>query len=101
MTQEQLYRALAEEYGFKYKTARRIMQVFAKSLIDALLRHDRIEIRGLGSWRVRVHEDFHHYDPSQRATTYVKRVYLVQCKFGKPFRAFLQQHGPATTTSDE
>lgn len=101
MTQEQLYRALAEEYGFKYKTARRIMQVFAKSLIDALLRHDRIEIRGLGSWRVRVHEDFHHYNPSRRTTAHVSRVYLVQCKFGKPFRAFLQHACQPTTTSDE
>lgn len=101
MTQEQLYRALAEEYGFKYKTARRIMQVFAKSLIDALLRHDHIEIRGLGSWCVRSHREFEHYDPSRRATTFVRHVYRVQCKFGKPFRAFLRQRGPATTTSDE
>ena len=101
MTQEQLYRALAEEYGFKYKTARRIMQVFAKSLIDALLRHDRVEIRRLGTWRVRSHREFEHYDPSRRTTTRVRHVYRVQCKFGKPFRAFLQHGGHATTTSDE
>ena len=53
LNKRDLAKILAEELGLKKTLAYRCVDVFFQALADAIIRGDRIEIRGLGSWRVK------------------------------------------------
>lgn len=63
MIQRDIYREIAETQGIMYKTAKVIVDVFFRSITEALLRGDRVEIRGLGTWQLRRREPFLHTNP--------------------------------------
>ena len=82
MIQRDIYREIAETQGIMYKTARTLVQTFFRSIIEALLRGDRVEIRGLGTWQLRRREPFLHTDPRTRIQT-LRTGYKVRYRPGK------------------
>lgn len=82
MIQRDIYREIAETQGIMYKTARTLVQTFFRSIIEALLRGDRVEIRGLGTWQLRRREPFLHTNPRTRKQM-LRTGYKVRYRPGK------------------
>lgn len=82
MIQRDIYREIAETQGIMYKTARLLVQTFFRSIIEALLHGDRVEIRGLGTWQLRRREPFLHTNPRTRKQM-LRTGYKVRYRPGK------------------
>lgn len=82
MIQRDIYREIAETQGIMYKTARLLVQTFFRTIVDALRRGDRVEIRGLGTWQLRRREPFLHTNPRTRIQT-LRTGYKVRYRPGK------------------
>lgn len=82
MIQRDIYREIAETQGIMYKTAKVIVDVFFRSITEALLRGDRVEIRGLGTWQLRRREPFLHTNPRTRKQM-LRTGYKVRYRPGK------------------
>lgn len=82
MIQRDIYREIAETQGLMYKTAKVIVDVFFRSITEALLRGDRVEIRGLGTWQLRRREPFLHTNPRTRKQM-LRTGYKVRYRPGK------------------
>lgn len=82
MIQRDIYREIAETQGIMYKTAKVIVDVFFRSITEALLHGDRVEIRGLGTWQLRRREPFLHTNPKTRKQM-LRTGYKVRYRPGK------------------
>ena len=53
MTKSEMAEKLGEKLNIKKQQAEQVINIFTNSIIEALARGDKVEIRGFGSFRVR------------------------------------------------
>ena len=63
MTKSDLMNRLTEEKGFSLSTAKEIVDIFFDDMTQALIKGDRVEIRGLGSFKVKAYKGYTGRNP--------------------------------------
>jgi integration host factor subunit beta len=86
MTKNQLVQAIAARCGVSRASAERVVAVFFDAMRDALLSGRRIEIRGLGSFKLRHYLGHRGTNPRTRSTIDVRPKVLPAFRMGKEIR---------------
>lgn len=87
MTKSDLAEKLAEKINVNKQQAESIINMFTNSIIDALAKGDKVEIRGFGSFRVRERAAKEGRNPKTGEKVYVPSKKVPFFKTGKDFRA--------------
>jgi integration host factor subunit beta len=91
MTKNQLVSAIAIRSGVSRASAERVVNVFFDAMRDALLQERRIEIRGLGSLKLRHYLGHRGTNPRTRTMIQVGPKVLPVFRMGKEIRDRLNQ----------
>ena len=86
MNKSDLMNRLAEEKGFPLSTAREIVDIFFEDMTQALIKGDRVELRGFGSFKVRAYRGYTGRNPKTGEKIEVKFKRLPFFKVGKELR---------------
>ena len=86
MTKSELIDAVARRQGIPRPTAERVVNVLFDAVSDALLRGDRVEIRGFGSFRARHYDGYTGRNPRTGEPIVVEPKVLPVFKVGKELR---------------
>jgi len=86
MTKSQLIEALAKAEGITLKAAETAVNVTFQSMELALIRSDRLEIRGFGSFKVKYYEGYKGRNPKTGELIEVQFKKLPFFKVGKELR---------------
>jgi len=86
MTKSQLIEALAKAEGITLKAAETAVNVTFHSMEQALIRADRLEIRGFGSFKVKQYDGYKGRNPKTGELIEVKFKKLPFFKVGKELR---------------
>lgn len=83
MNKSELVQALADKINISNEEASKIVDGFFDSMRDALLRGDRIEIRGFGSFKVKQYDGYLGRNPKTGEPVQVKPKKMPFFKAGK------------------
>jgi integration host factor subunit beta len=83
MTKSKLIEALAKAEGITLKAAETAVNVTFQSMEEALVRGDRVEIRGFGSFKVKHYDGYKGRNPKTGEIIEVKPKALPFFKVGK------------------
>ena len=86
MNKSDLMNRLAEEKGFSLSTANEIVNLFFDDMTQTLIKGDRVEIKGLGSFKVKAYKGYTGRNPKTGVKTEVKPKRLPFFKVGKELR---------------
>ncbi|MDR3567896.1 MAG: integration host factor subunit beta [Syntrophobacteraceae bacterium] len=86
MTKSELIEALAKAEGITLKAAEIAVNVTFESMEQALVRSDRLEIRGFGSFKVKDYEGYKGRNPKTGALIEVSSKKLPFFKVGKELK---------------
>lgn len=86
MTKSELVDAVARNQDLPRATAERVVNVLFDSIRDALLRGDRVEVRGFGSFKARHYGGYTGRNPRTGAPIVVDPKVLPVFKVGKELR---------------
>ena len=86
MNKFDLMNRLAEEKGFPLSTARETVDIFFEDMTQALIKGDRVELRGFGSFMVKAYRGYTGRNPKTGVKTPVKSKRLPFFKVGKELR---------------
>ncbi len=86
MNKSDLMNRLAEEKGFSLSTAREIVDIFFDDMTQALIKGDRVEIRGFGTFKMKAYRGYTGRNPRSGEKTEVKSKRLPFFKVGKELR---------------
>jgi integration host factor subunit beta len=86
MTKSELIEALAKAEGITLKAAEMAVNVTFQSMEQALVRSDRLEIRGFGSFKVKDYEGYKGRNPKTGALIEVSSKKLPFFKVGKELK---------------
>ncbi len=86
MNKAQLVQAIKMQNSFPHSQAAKIVNVFFKSISDALARGQRVEIRGLGSIEVKQYKPYTGRNPRTGKRVQVKAKRLPFFKCGKELK---------------
>ena len=86
MNKSDLMNSLAEEMGLPDSTAKEIVDVVFDNMTQALIKGDRIEIRGFGSFKMKAYKGYTGRNPRSGVKTEVKPKRLPFFKVGKELR---------------
>ena len=86
VTKSELVDLLAAERNLPRRTAEAVVNLIFDSMRDALVRGDRIELRGFGSFRVRHYGGYTGRNPKTNNAIEVKPKLLPVFKVGKALR---------------
>ena len=86
MNKSDLVNRLAEEKGFPHSTAKEIVDIFFDDMTQALIKGDRVEIRGFGSFKVKAYKGYTGRNPRSGVKAEVKPKRLPFFKVGKELR---------------
>jgi integration host factor subunit beta len=86
MTKSELIEALAKAEGITLKSAETAVNVTFQSMEQALVRSDRLEIRGFGSFKVKDYEGYKGRNPKTGALIEVASKKLPFFKVGKELK---------------
>ena len=86
MTKSDLMNRLAEEKGFAPSTAKEIVDIFFNDMTQTLLKGDRVEIRGFGTFKVKAYKGYTGRNPKTGVKTVVKSKKLPFFKAGKELK---------------
>ena len=86
MTKSELIEALAKAEGITLKAAEIAVNVTFQSMEQALVRSDRLEIRGFGSFKVKDYEGYKGRNPKTGALIEVASKKLPFFKVGKELK---------------
>jgi len=86
VTKSELVDLLAAERNLPRRTAEAVVNLMFDSMRDALVRGDRIELRGFGSFRVRHYGGYTGRNPKTNNAIEVKPKLLPVFKVGKALR---------------
>ena len=86
MTKSQLIEALAKAEGITLKAAELAVNVTFESMEKALIKGDRVEIRGFGSFKVKFYDGYRGRNPKTGEIIEVKPKKLPFFKVGKELR---------------
>ncbi|MEE2961930.1 MAG: HU family DNA-binding protein [Myxococcota bacterium] len=86
MNKSDLIEVLSMESGLDRKTIDAVVNVVFSSMTDALVKGDRVEIRGFGSFACKEYEARHGRNPKTGAPIHVPAKKLPVFKVGKELR---------------
>ena len=86
MNKSDLMNRLAEEMGLPDSTAKEIVDVVFDNMTQALIKGDRVEIRGFGSFKMKAYKGYTGRNPRSGVKTEVKPKRLPFFKVGKELR---------------
>lgn len=86
MNKSELIETLAAEKGLTYKKAEEIVSIVFDSMADAMIRNERIEIRGFGSFVVKDYKAYTGRNPKTGDPIEVKPKKLPFFKVGKELK---------------
>ncbi len=86
MTKSELFTLLAERANIPKKQAEHIVNLIFNSMTDSLVKNERIEIRGFGSFIAKHYEAYQGRNPRTGEITNVKEKRLPFFKVGKELR---------------
>ncbi len=86
MTKSEMAEKLAEKININKQQAEGIINIFTNSVIDALAKGDKVEIRGFGSFRVRHRAAKEGRNPKTGEKVHVPPKKVPFFKTGKDFR---------------
>lgn len=89
MNKSELIQSLAERIKISNEEASTIVDSFYDSMRDALLRGDRIEIRGFGSFKIKHYEGYVGRNPKTGESVQVKPKKMPFFKAGKGLLDYL------------
>ena len=91
MTKQELVGVVAHRGGVKFSDAEMIVNIFFGCIRDALIRGDRIEIRGFGSFRIKDYKSYEGRNPKTGKKVLVSPKRLPYFKVGKELREKLTE----------
>jgi len=86
MTKSQLIEALAKEENITLKIAEVVVNTTFDSIENALVNGDRVEIRGIGSFKVKEYKEYKGRNPKTGDVIKVKSKKLPFFKVGKELK---------------
>lgn len=86
MTKSELVDAVARRQDLPRQTAERVVNVLFDTIRDAMLRGDRVEIRGFGSFKARHYQGYTGRNPRTGSPIFVSPKVLPVFKVGKDLR---------------
>ena len=86
MNKSDLMNRLAEEKGFPLSTAKEIVDTVFDEMVQGLIKGDRVEIRGFGSFKMKEYKGYTGRNPRSGVKTAVKPRRLPFFKVGKELR---------------
>jgi len=86
MTKSEMAEKLAEKINVKKQQAEEIINIFTNSVMEALAKGDKVEIRGFGSFRVRDRAEKEGRNPKTGEKVIVPAKKVPFFKTGKDFR---------------
>lgn len=89
MNKSELIKTLAEQNNLQIDEATRIVNVFFQSIKDALVRGDRVEIRGFGSFKVKDYQGYNGRNPKTGQSVQVSPKRLPFFRPGKELKDHL------------
>lgn len=89
MNKSELIKALAEQNDLQMDEASRIVNIFFQSIKDALVRGDRVEIRGFGSFKVKEYRGYNGRNPKTGQSVQVRPKRLPFFRPGKELKDFI------------
>ncbi len=94
MTKSQLIEAVAEQGGLTRKKAEYLVNTIFQCMEDALVRGDRIEIRGFGSFKTKHYGAYTGRNPKTGAPIPVAAKVLPVFKVGRQLKQRIQADEP-------
>ncbi len=91
MTKSEMAEKLAEKINVKKLQAEEIINIFANSIMEALSKGDKVEIRGFGSFRVRHRAEKEGRNPKTGEKVSVPAKKVPFFKTGKDFREIVDR----------
>lgn len=91
MNKSELVQALADKISISTEEATIIVDTFFESMREALLRGDRIEIRGFGSFKIKQYEGYTGRNPKTGESVQVKPKKMPFFKAGKGLLDYLNE----------
>ncbi|MGE4551817.1 MAG: HU family DNA-binding protein [Desulfovibrionaceae bacterium] len=89
MNKSELIKALAEQKKIHIDESTKIVTAFVDSVKEALLRGDRVEIRGFGSFKIKDYEGYTGRNPKTGDVVQVKPKKLPFFRPGKELKEFV------------
>ena len=86
MNKSDLMNRLAEEKGFSLSTAKEIVDTVFDEMVQGLIKGDRVEIRGFGSFKMKAYKGYTGRNPRSGVKAEVKPKRLPFFKVGKELR---------------
>lgn len=86
MTRSELVDALAHRKGCSRPLAERVVDALFDGIRESLLRGDRVELRGFGSFKIRAYPAYTGRDPRSGQAIAVPAKFLPVFKVGKELR---------------
>ncbi|MBW1974122.1 MAG: integration host factor subunit beta [Deltaproteobacteria bacterium] len=86
MTKSQLIEALAKAEGITLKMAEMAVKVSFETMAEALIKGDRLEVRGFGSFKVKNYDGYKGRNPKTGEIIEVKPKRLPFFKVGKDLK---------------
>lgn len=99
MNKSDLVKGLAKEMDLPMRKAEEIVDMVFKTMTNALVEGDRIEIRGFGSFVVKEYEGYVGRNPKTGAKITVQSKYLPFFKTGKELRDSINETKPLRIVS--
>lgn len=91
MNKSELIQSLANKLNVPVEDAALIVDTFFESMREALLRGDRIEIRGFGSFKIKQYEGYTGRNPKTGESVQVKPKKMPFFKAGKGLLDYLNE----------
>jgi len=89
MNKSELIKALSEQKKMHVDEATKVVGAFVDSVKEALLRGDRVEIRGFGSFKIKDYEGYTGRNPKTGTVVQVKPKKLPFFRPGKELKEFI------------
>jgi integration host factor subunit beta len=86
LTGEQLNKILAAKEGISQKKAKMIIETLFRSMAESLTRAERVDIRGFGTFKVKIYEAYTGRNPKTGEAVDVKPKKLPCFKVGKALK---------------
>ena len=100
MNKSDLYYKLAEAQGIPVEESTKVVDAFFKALSAALLRGDRVEIRGFCSWQPKEYKGYIGRNPMTGETVVVPPKRLPFFKAGKDLAEHVNKPLPEADQAD-
>lgn len=101
MTKSEMAEKLAEKINVKKQQAEEIINIFANSIMEALAKGDKVEIRGFGSFRVRERAEKEGRNPKTGEKVIVPAKKVPFFKTGKDFREMVDRGNVKQPTEEQ